>query len=191
MIPLALVLCIVDCGAYCLPGATSAEPAEPRAYLIWPVQSKSRFHPTPLLACQRGVLRQQEASMTILYEKIGRRYKPWATDEWRKLDMARPGHMLISVDGNCTSYLRGVDPDRAPVLAALKECRDAILNGMHKAAEFKPKVTKLSRAHQRAYATYQAAIPPSERQALWAGSIVDGVDAAIKVIEDRISGGNG
>jgi hypothetical protein len=125
--------------------------------------------------------------MTILYEKIGRRYKPWATDEWRQFDMARPGHMLISVNGNCTSYMRGVDPDRAPVLAALKECGDAIRDAMHKAAEFKPKVTKLSLAHQRAYAVYQAAIPPSERQALWAGSISDGIDAAIKVIEDRIN----
>jgi len=124
--------------------------------------------------------------MTILYEKIGRRYKAWATDEWRQFDMARAGHMLISVDGNCTSYMRGVEPDRAPVLAALKECREAILAAMHKAAEFKPKATKLSLAHQRAYAVYQAAIPPSERQALWAGSIRDGIDAAIKVIEARI-----
>lgn len=128
--------------------------------------------------------------MTILYEKIGRRYHPVMMDDWykeaRMYDMAKPGHILVSIDGNCTSYLRDVAPDRAPVLAALKECREAILAAMHKAAEFRPKVTKLSLAHQRAYAVYQAAIPPSERQALWAGSIQDGLDAAEKVLAGRI-----
>jgi hypothetical protein len=57
---------------------------------------------------------------------------------------------------------------------------------MHKAAEFKPKATRLSEAHQRFYRRYLAAIPQEEREALWAGSIQDGLDAAEKVLKDKI-----
>ena len=128
--------------------------------------------------------------MTILYEKVGRRYKPVMTDDWytdrRLVDMVRPGHMLVSVDDSCTHYMRGVDPEYAEVIAALQECREAMLSAMHKAAEFKPKATKLSDQHQKAWQKYQAAIPADERQALWAGSISDGLDAAIEVLRIRL-----
>jgi hypothetical protein len=128
--------------------------------------------------------------MTILYEKVGRRYKPVMTDDWsaecRLSDMLRPGHMLVTVDGACRSYLRNVAPDRASVLAALAEFRSAVLEAMHNAAEFRPRVEKLSKRHQNAYARYQAAIPKAERAALWAGSIQDGIDAAVKVLEARV-----
>jgi hypothetical protein len=128
--------------------------------------------------------------MTILYEKVGRRYKPVMTDDWfaecRMADMLRPGHLLVTVDGNCRSYMRNVDPDRAAVLAALAEFRAAVRDSITAAAEFRPKVTKLSKRHQDAYARYQAAIPKAERCALWAGSIGDGIDAAVKVLEARV-----
>jgi hypothetical protein len=124
--------------------------------------------------------------MTILYEKVGRRYKPVMTDDWyhqtRLADMAKPGHILVCITGNCTSYQHSVNPDHAVVLAALRDCREAMFAAMHKAAEFKPKTTKLSEAHQMAYAKYQAAIPKEEREALWAGSIQDGLDAAEKCL---------
>ena len=129
--------------------------------------------------------------MTILYEKIGRRYHPVKTDDWhqeiRSMDFAGPGCILVTVNGACTSYLHRVNPDYAAVLAALKLARNACQEAMHKAAEFKPKVTTLSKRHQNAYARYQAAIPKAERQALWAGSIQDGLDAMEKVLMDRIA----
>ena len=128
--------------------------------------------------------------MTILYEKRGRRYHPVMMDDWyrdhRLMDMVKPGAMLVIVDDYCKHYIHNVDTARAEVLAALKECREAIGTAMHRAAEFKPKSEKLSVRHQKAYAAYQAAIPKAEREALWAGSIADALDAAIKVLEERV-----
>lgn len=128
--------------------------------------------------------------MSILYEKVGRRYKPVMTDDWysmtRMFEMEKPGHILVSIDGHMTCTLRGVDPARAEVLAALKEFREAISAGMHKAAEFKPRCEKLSTRHQKAYAVYQSSITKAEREALWAGSIQDGLDAAEQVLAGRL-----
>jgi len=129
--------------------------------------------------------------MSILYEKIGRRYKPVMTNDWyhmgRMFEMEKPGHILVSIDKSMMCILRQIDPARVEVLAALKECREAISDGMHKASEFKPRREKLSVRHQEAYALYQASIPKEEREALWAGSIQDGLDAAEKVLAERIS----
>jgi hypothetical protein len=84
------------------------------------------------------------------------------------------------------SYVYDVPPRRAPAVAALYEVRDAMLEAAHKVAEFKPKITKLSKRHKAAYRKYQESIPASERCALWAGSLQDGIDAAIKVLEARL-----
>jgi hypothetical protein len=122
--------------------------------------------------------------MTILYEKVGRRYKPVMTDGWytdrRIADMVRPGAMLVVTSDNCTSYFRKVNPDYAAVLAALKVAREACADAMHKAAEFKPRTTILSERHAKAYAAYMKAIPKAEREGLWAGGINDGLDALEK-----------
>jgi hypothetical protein len=128
--------------------------------------------------------------MTILYEKVGRRYKPVMTDDWqhqsRMFDMVRPGAMLVVTNGNCASHIHKVNPDYAAVLAALKIARDACADAMHKAAEFKPRTTQLSKRHAKAYAAYMKAIPQSEREGLWAGSIADGLDAMEKALLSQI-----
>ncbi len=128
--------------------------------------------------------------MTILYEKVGRRYRPVMSDDWysdqRMVDMERPGHLLVTIDDHCQHYMRDVKPEYAPVMAALIELREEMLKAMHRAAEFKPKSTRLSEAHQKAYAQYQDSIPVEEREALWAGSIADGLDAALTVLKNRV-----
>ena len=128
--------------------------------------------------------------MTILYEKVGRRYKPVMTDDWRHqsrlCDMVSPGAMLVVTNDHCISYFRQVNPDYAAVLAALKIAREACVEAMHKAAEFKPRTTPLSKRHANAYARYMAAIPRHEREGLWAGSIQDGMDAMEKVLTEKV-----
>jgi hypothetical protein len=122
----------------------------------------------------------------IYYEKRGRRYHPIATDDWRTMEGLHEGAHLVIIGNGCTMTRINVVPDHAAALAALRTARDAITEEMHKAAEYLPKRIPLTELHRRAFAAYQAAIPPHEREALWAGSIQDGLDAAERALMDEI-----
>jgi len=124
--------------------------------------------------------------VTTLYEKVGRRYKPVREHDTVIWESLPAGYSLIFTKPGGRSYMYNVLPDRASAVAAMHEVREAMLEAAHKVAEFKPKTTKLSKKHQEAYQKYQESIPESERCALWAGSLQDGLDAAIKVLEERM-----
>lgn len=124
--------------------------------------------------------------MTTLYEKVGRRYKPVREHDTVVWESLPAGYTLVFTRPGGRSYMHAIIPDRASVVAALHEVREAMLEAAHKVAEFKPQTAKLSKKHQAAYQKYQEAIPASERCALWAGSLPDGIDAAIKILDEKL-----
>lgn len=124
--------------------------------------------------------------MTTLYEKVGRKYKPVREHDTVVWESLPAGYSLIFTKPGGRSYMYNVMPDRAAAVAAMHEVREAMLDAAQKVAEFKPQTAKLSKKHQAAYKKYQESIPASERCALWAGSLQDGLDAAIKVLGERM-----
>jgi len=124
--------------------------------------------------------------VTTLYEKVGRKYKPVREHDAVVWESLPAGYSLIFTKPGGRSYMYNVMPDRAAAVAAMHEVREAMLDAAQKVAEFKPQTAKLSKKHQAAYKKYQESIPASERCALWAGSLQDGLDAAIKVLGERM-----
>lgn len=119
-----------------------------------------------------------------LYVRRGRRFHPVACNE-----LVYPhsnGHWLVSVHNGCSSF-RQVEPARAPVLAALKECRDAMTNRMSELPRLTtPVETKLSVEHDRAWKEYRRRLGANATMTYYLPSMADTVDAGIAEVEKRI-----
>jgi len=84
----------------------------------------------------KAVERIANKESQILYRKVGRKYvknnDPYAYDG------LRDGWHLIKVDKGCTSIRSCVYPDRAEIIAAMKDKEDKIIEIIRKASEPKP-----------------------------------------------------
>ena len=76
--------------------------------------------------------------MKTLYEKRGRRYYPVAEYSPEVMDSMPDGYHLVRVKPGESFTRYSVDPNTAPVLAAITEHHDALLDAMREAAKGTP-----------------------------------------------------
>jgi len=86
-------------------------------------------------------------SNDIIYKKVGKKYFPMGVDTY-KWDILPVGAHLIVIDGGCTTRKYNIDPDYAPMLAAVMYCRDELANAIGEATSARPRnqpITELQR----------------------------------------------
>jgi hypothetical protein len=117
--------------------------------------------------------------VTILYEKIGRRYHP--VRDTAAYDGCGKGYWLVSVDKGCTSVRQCVNPDYAGFLAAASIAHDAMVDAARKASESVPRKRPLTPREQKAFAAYQE-IMGEDSMWLQSGSAWDIAQAGIDAV---------
>ena len=124
--------------------------------------------------------------MTTYYIKRGRRYIPvseYDADLWDSLPY---GAHLVVVDPSMRSIVYKVDPDSAPILAALRERRDAVIAAVRQASEMRRGVSgALTTAEIRGLAAYRRYVGPDAMLWLTLPSAADIVDALERSILER------
>jgi len=97
------------------------------------------------------------------------------------------GAHLLLIGDDWGSYHRNVDPDKAGLLAAAKEMRDAMTDAISGALKLEPKVVKQNKVHQDAWSVYTKYLeargeePPSMLIGKSAYEIVDaGINALME-----------
>lgn len=135
-------------------------------------------------------MKEDKITGETLYEKRGRRYHPVQFRPY--LDSYGVGAHLVVVlrtpgEATLTSYRHNVDPDRAAVLAAVAEVREAMSKAAHKANQLRldesKTYTKKQREEYRRFAEALRDEPPLMFQGV---APADLVDAAVRVLEEKL-----
>ena len=114
--------------------------------------------------------------MTTFYAKRGRRYHPVQQYDGDLLDSLPKGAHLIVVEPGIRSTLHNIDPKTAPLLAALRKCRDPLLAAIREAAKVRPS-EELKGRRLGAWEAYKAVAHPDDLLVVRGGSHHDIVDA--------------
>lgn len=75
----------------------------------------------------------------LVYIKRGRRYKAVRVYDPQVMDALPQGAHLVVVGPGWASYRHNINPDHAPVLAALRSHQDEVLDAIRKVCEMKPR----------------------------------------------------
>ena len=122
-------------------------------------------------------------TMSILYEKVGRRYKR-VNDPWAYTGL-REGHWHVWVKPNSVSVRGFVLPAKREVSAAIEEAREAMVKAMQEANKAKPSKTPLTRKEKKAIKAYYDVMGEDSLLTFVGLSIYDIVDAGIKVLAGK------
>jgi hypothetical protein len=87
----------------------------------------------------------------ILYEKVGRRYKPVAEYDNVLLDSFPKGDHLVSVYPGGSSRRFKITPAYAPMIAAGRVAEDAISRAVVKASEMRPHNAPITEKQKKAW----------------------------------------
>lgn len=92
-----------------------------------------------------------------IYIKVGRRYKPIYEYDPMVCDSFPEGtHLVVSTPGSRLTRFR-VDPDFAPVMAAIAHGREAFISAIQKATLLSPRDKKLSGRELAAFEAWKKA----------------------------------
>lgn len=117
----------------------------------------------------------------VLYQKVGRRYKPWGMIY--DLNGIPQGAHLVVVKPGSQSMLYNVDPDRAALLAAMREATEAMIDAMREASELKPQQAPITQEQRDLLDKLKAT---GFIASIWSrGSLRGMIDAGMKALEAR------
>ena len=120
-----------------------------------------------------------------IYVKRGKRYKPIYEYDAAVCDSFPEGsHLVVSEPGSQIRRFR-VDPDKAPVMAAIMEHRDKIIKVITEQMRMKPART-VDERHKRAWAAYCEVAGDDETLLLEGKSIMEIYEAFEKAIMDKV-----
>lgn len=91
----------------------------------------------------------------VFYRKVGRRYPPVSQHDTGLLNALPVGSHLVVVAPGSLSVVFQVHPDSAPVLAALRACRDDLLQWMREASEPRPAKVLLTQQEREAWEAFR------------------------------------
>lgn len=116
-----------------------------------------------------------------LYIKKGRRYKPWGMIyDLRGLPQ---GTHLVVVKPSSQSMLYNVEPDRAALLAAMREATEAMIDAMRESDELQPRQAPITQEQRDLLDRLKAT---GFNDSVWSRSgLRDMVDAGMRVLEAR------
>ena len=114
-----------------------------------------------------------------LYIKKGRRYKPWGMIY--DLNGLPQGAHLVVVKPSSQSMLYNVEPDRAALLAAMREATEAMIDAMLEASELQPQQVPITQEQRDLLDKLKAT---GFSASVWSrGSLRDIVDAGMAVLK--------
>lgn len=118
-----------------------------------------------------------------IYIKRGKRYKPIYEYDPMVCDSFPEGaHLVVSVPGHRLTRFR-IDPNNAPVLAAVAQYRDKLIEAVTQAVKMKPRKDYDTPKHKRAWKAYCDAMGDENAIMYLDGpSIVDIVEALEKAV---------
>ena len=116
-----------------------------------------------------------------LYKKVGRRYKP-VNDPWA-YDGLREGHWHVWVRPGSVTIREFVFPNKYEVLAAIEEVKEAMIEAMLKHNTVK--LQAITKKEKKAAAAYRAIMGPDAPLVFEGASMLDVVEAGIKVLRDH------
>lgn len=116
-----------------------------------------------------------------LYIKKGRRYKPWGMIY--ALGGLPQGTHLVVVKPGSQSMLYNVEPDRAALLAAMREATEAMIDAMREASELQPQQAPITQEQRDLLDKLKAT---GFNASIWSrGGLHDMVYAGMKALESR------
>ena len=99
---------------------------------------------------------EERITMTTLYKKVGRRYKPVAEhEEW---DSYPAGAHLVICQPGSTMRRFGIEPDRAGLLAAAEPLREQIKDLVVEQLRMRPTREPVTQKQADAWRAFQAAM---------------------------------
>ena len=120
-----------------------------------------------------------------IYRKVGKRYK--AVGICQEPNWYPPGCSLVVVDKGCTSIqYQHVTPSAAPLLAALRRCRDAVDEAVRKAHAARPRVG-MTNQEKRAWEILSRELPGDLIMIEWPSirEITDAMERElVRLVED-------
>ena len=115
----------------------------------------------------------------VLYQKVGRRYKPWGMIY--DLNGLPLGAHLVVVKPGSQSMLYNVEPDRAALLAAMREASEAMIDAMREASELQPQQVPITQEQRDLLDKLKAT---GFSASVWSrGSLRDIVEAGMAVLK--------
>lgn len=116
-----------------------------------------------------------------LYIKKGRRYKPWGMIY--DLNGLPEGAHLVVVKPGSQSMLYNVEPDRAALLAAMREATEYMIDSMREASELQSQQVPITQEQRDLLDKLKAT---GFNASVWSrGSLRDMIDAGMKALEAR------
>ena len=116
-----------------------------------------------------------------VYQKVGRRYKE--VGQYLQFDCFPLGTHLLVVQKGSTSYLYNVEPDKAGLLSAMKQAKDAMVKALFDASDLKPanQPVTITEEQRRLLDELKAT---GFNESVWIRESAQGiVDAAFKVLD--------
>lgn len=118
----------------------------------------------------------------VLYEKVGRRYRPVSAYDPRVMDGMPAGAHLVTVMPGIKSVRYNVDPAYASVLAAAHVMREPMIDALRAASDLRPATRKVTPKQQAAWDAFVKAMGDGVHVAERPG-LTTVVDAGIKALE--------
>ncbi len=113
----------------------------------------------------------------VLYQKIGRRYHPVREYDSLVMDAMPAGSHLVVVQPGVKSCRYNVEPTHAPLLAALREHREALMVILRNASAMRSHKSLLTPKERKGLAAYCAVVGPEAMLTLESRSAADIIDA--------------
>lgn len=132
--------------------------------------------------------RREDYTMTeqVLYEKVGRRYRPVSSYDPRVMDGMPAGAHLMLVTPGVRSVRYDVNPAYASVLAAAHIMREPMIDALRAASELRPATQKVTLKQQAAWDAFVKAMGEGVHMATRPG-LATVVDAGIAALEKAAS----
>lgn len=118
----------------------------------------------------------------VLYEKVGRRYRPVSAYDPRVMDGMPMGAHLVVVMPGIKSVRYDVNPAYASVLAAAHIMREPMIDALRDAAALRPAAQRVTPKQQAAWDAFVKAMGDGVHVASRPG-LTTAVDAGIKALE--------
>ena len=128
--------------------------------------------------------------MTIIYKKVGRRYREIGVFDDEALYYPHGAHLIIVKPGGSLTKFN-IDPANSALLAAAQTMRDAMLEAMHKANRVRPVGAdgyrrELAAKERKAWEAYKAIAGEKSSLILEGASLHDVIDAGIQALIEAV-----